>query len=141
MKQGIENGVGVVEVEVTDEVIARLDGRVIHPVYSTYWLTYHAEVAARRAIEPFFEDHEDGVGAEISLRHHAMAGIGARVTVEAKVTEIKGNKVVCSITATAAGSSSSPLVASVIVASGFMTQFILPKEVLRSKVERAITAS
>jgi fluoroacetyl-CoA thioesterase len=95
MKSGIESAVGYVPVEVTSEMSATLDGRELHPVYSTFWAGYHCEVAARRAIEPYFEEGEDAVGSGLSLRHMAMAGIGARLNVTARVTGIHGNRITC----------------------------------------------
>ena len=78
---------------------ATLDGREIHKVYSTFWLAYHAEVAARRAIEPYFDAGENAVGGEVCIRHEAMAAVGDRVRVRAVVAEVKERKIICSIEA------------------------------------------
>ena len=97
MKPGIENGIGIVEITVTPDMTARLDEKLIHPVYSTFWLAYHAEVAARRAIEPFFDEGDNAVGSSIHINHKAMAGIGARVQITARVSSVKGRHVLCTI--------------------------------------------
>jgi predicted thioesterase len=131
MKPGIENGVGMVEVEVTDKMVARLDEKLIHPVYSTFWLAYHAEVASRRAIEPFFEEGEDAVGAEISLKHHAMAGIGARILIRASVSDISNGRIRCVINATSSNTQT-------LLADGYQDQVVLKKEVVKEKVLQAV---
>ena len=121
MKVGIESAEGVVEVTVTTEMVARLDDRILHPVYSTFWLGYHAEVAARRAIEPFFEEHENACGTGLSIHHKAMAAIGAHVVVRASVTQIKGNRILCHIEARIANSD-------IILAEGTQEQAVLSTE-------------
>ncbi len=121
MKDGIESAEGIVEVTVTSEMVARLDDRILHPVYSTFWLGYHAEVAARRAIEPFFEDHENACGTGLSINHRAMAAVGAHVVVRARVVELKGNRITSSIEARIANTD-------IILADGTQQQAILSTE-------------
>ncbi|MEY3386012.1 MAG: hypothetical protein RIR53_823 [Bacteroidota bacterium] len=104
MRSGIESSVAHVDVTVTAEMVARLDDRVVHPVYSTFWLCYHAEVAARRAIEPYFEGDENACGTGLSITHKAMAAVGAHVRVTASVLSIVGNRITCSIEARIHGS-------------------------------------
>lgn len=99
MKTSVQSASAEIEIEVTPAMTATLDGREIHPVYSTFWLAYHAEVAARRAIEPYFDEGENAVGGEICLRHEAMAATGDRVRVRAVVTAVSARKIVCSIEA------------------------------------------
>lgn len=82
---------------VTGEMAATLNGRLLHPVYSTFWMAYHAEVAARLAIEPYFEEGENAVGGIVEVKHEAMAAIGDTVRICATVTEVKGRKIVCEI--------------------------------------------
>ncbi len=99
MKPEVRTSFAEIEFEVTSSMTATLDGRDIHKVYSTFWLAYHAEVAARRAIEPYFDEGENAVGGEVCVRHEAMAAVGDRVRVRAAVTEVKERKIVCSIEA------------------------------------------
>lgn len=119
MKHGIESAVGHLDVIVTDEMVARLDDRILHPVYATFWLGYHAEVAARRAIEPYFEDGENACGTGLSLSHKAMAAIGAHVHIEARVAQVRGNRILCTIEARIAGTD-------VLLATGQQEQAVLP---------------
>ncbi len=99
MKTEVRTSSAEIEIEVTPSMTAALDGREIHRVYSTFWLAYHAEVAARRAIEPYFDEGENAVGGEVCVRHEAMAAVGDYVRVRAVVTEVKERKIVCSIEA------------------------------------------
>jgi len=99
MNPAVHTSSAEIEFEVTPAMTASLDGREIHKVYSTFWLAYHAEVAARRAIEPYFEEGENAVGGEVCVRHEAMAAVGDHIRVRAVVTEVKERKIVCSIEA------------------------------------------
>lgn len=107
---------------------ATLDGRSIHPLYSTFWLAYHAEVAARKAIEPYFDDGENAIGGAITLEHFAMCPIGAQVHITATVAERKGNRIICSITARTPHRE---------IARGTQTQIVLPATVISEKIRQA----
>ena len=65
----------------------------LHPVYATYWLVKHAELASRKIILPFLEPHEEGIGHEASVRHLAPALPGMRVRVRAvhEGTDVRGS--------------------------------------------------
>ncbi len=121
-----------VRVRVTPEMVAALDGVVVHPVCSTFWIAYYAEVAARRAIEPFFEEGENAIGAAVHLEHVAMAPVGSELLVRAVVERMEGNRVWCRWEAFAAGQR---------IAQGEQLQVILPHEriqaLLRQAYERA----
>jgi predicted thioesterase len=130
MKPGIESAVAHIDITVSDEMVARLDDRILHPVYSTFWLGYHAEVAARRAIEPYFDEGENACGTGLSLRHSAMAAIGAHVCIEARVTSVTGNRILCSIEASIAGTD-------ICLATGTQEQAVLPTERLARLAETA----
>jgi predicted thioesterase len=121
-----------VRVRVTPEMVAALDGVVVHPVCSTFWIAYYAEVAARRAIEPFFEEGENAIGAALHLEHIAMAPVGGELLVRAVVERMEGNRVWCRWEAFAAGQR---------IAQGEQLQVILPHEriqaLLRQAYERA----
>lgn len=53
MRPNIINTQFTLSIAITEEMTAILDNQQIHPVYSTFWLVYHAELASRKAIEPF----------------------------------------------------------------------------------------
>ncbi len=119
MKPEVAHSRATVTVRVTEEMTAVLDGRLIHPVYSTYWLAYHSEVAARRAIESFFDPGENAVGGELYLKHLAMAAVGDQVTITATVTEVRLPVIKCRIEAVSRSRK---------IAEGFQTQIVLPQD-------------
>lgn len=131
MNADVQNSIGEVEVVVTPEMTAVLDGIEIHPVYSTFWLAYHAEVAARRAIEPFFEADDNAVGSGLQLTHLAMAGIGARVRIVARVDVVEGRRIRCTIEARV-------LPSGTLLATGTQDQVVLAQHVLAEKARHAV---
>lgn len=131
MRAGVEHGVGVVTITVTPEMSATLDGAEIHPVYSTFWLSYHAEVAARKAIEPYFEEGENAVGAALEVRHRAMTAIGAVVTITARVTHVEGRTITCAFEARVGQKNT-------LVAEGIQVQVCMADATLKERVASAL---
>lgn len=119
---------GILDIVVTGDMTATLEERTLHPVYSTFWLGYHAEVASRRAIERHFAPGDDAVGSALSLRHRAMAPIGAAVRITARVTAVDGNRVTCSVDVRWGDT---------LLASGEQEQVVLPADVIARKVAEA----
>lgn len=130
MKTGLESSVGIVEIVVSPEMTAKFNETELHPVYSTFWLAHHAEMASRRAIEPFFDKDEDAVGTAISLEHRAMAGLGATVVITARVEEVRGHFILCSIRAEAKASGT-------LLAEGTTGQVWMLKSRLLEKISNA----
>ncbi len=84
-------------VTVTDEMTVDFEEMgQLHPVYATYWLTKHMELASRKIILPFLEPHEEGIGFEVGVRHLASALPGMRVTVTARHLRTEGNRIYAS---------------------------------------------
>ena len=102
---------------VTEQMQARFDGHVIHPVCSTWDMAHQFENAARRTLESHLEDEEQGIGSFLSLDHVKPAPIGSTVEVEATITELDRTTVVCEIVATIRGE---------ICATGKQVQRVLP---------------
>jgi len=125
MKQGIEDGIGILTVVVTDAMVAHLEGHVLHRVYGTFWACYHAEVAARRAIEPYFDDGDNAVGTDLHIAHHAMAPVGAHLRITARVKHVDGRRITCSIRIDHGNA---------CIASGTQEQTLLPSSVIARKV-------
>lgn len=69
-------------------------GRV-HPVYATYWLARHMELAGRKVLLGFLEEGEEGIGQAVSVEHLAPALPGMQITVQASHAYTQGNRVVC----------------------------------------------
>lgn len=131
MKPGIETATGHLEVTVSSEMIARLDGKDIHSVYSTFWACHHAEVVARRTIEPYFELEENAVGSFLSLRHHTMAAIGTVIDIHACVESIERNRITCGISIVARATGT-------VIATGSQEQVVVSEARLRQLLADAI---
>lgn len=96
MKPGLGPGVTTeLEIDVTEEMAPDYDGKIVHPVYSTWSMIHHMEMAGRKLILPFLESHEEAVGTHVSADHTAPAHIGKRVRIVAEVESVRGNKVTC----------------------------------------------
>lgn len=65
----------------------------VHPVYATYWMVKHMELAGRKIILPFLEEGEEGIGSYVEARHLASALVGMRVRVVAVHERTEGNRV------------------------------------------------
>ncbi|WP_124726826.1 thioesterase family protein [Staphylospora marina] len=128
MKQGLKPGLReTMTVTVTDDMTAGFGGVKIHPVLSTVHMVYYMEWVGRKILEPFLEEHEEGVGASINVKHRAPAPVGKTVTFVATVREVTENKLVCDVIAEHDRA---------IVGESEFVQVILPKERLRENIER-----
>lgn len=107
---------------VDDTMLAAFEGAVVHPVLGTAALVGWLELAGRRVIVPYLEDHEEGVGHAISIVHRAPALPGACVTASATLTAYTGNRVVCQVEARDDTGT--------LIADGEFTQVILPRTVI-----------
>ncbi|WP_409296632.1 thioesterase family protein [Peribacillus sp. SCS-26] len=120
MRSGLALGkTASVDITVTREMFAQFEGVPVHPVYSTVSMVYHMEWASRLIILPFLEDHEEGMGGAVSVRHLAPCTEGAAVRVTAAVSALSRNQVVTSVKAESGG---------MTIGTGEVTQMILPKE-------------
>ncbi len=100
MKSGLKPGdVSVVTFVVTRDMFAAFEERTIHEVLSTFHLVYYSEYAARRLVEPYLEEGENAVGAEIRLKHLSPGKLGDEIKVTALLKSVKGRKVLCELKA------------------------------------------
>lgn len=100
MKPGLAIGqTQTIEIEVTPNMVAYFEGKLVHNLYSTSVLAHHMELAARRLLVPFLESHEESMGCNFEISHLAMTLPGMTVEIEATVVEIRDNKVVANIEA------------------------------------------
>lgn len=112
---------------VDDTMLASFEGQVVHPVLGTATLVHYLELAGRRVILPYLEEHEEGVGHAISVVHRAPAHPGTAVTATATLTAYTVNRVVTHVEArTSTGA---------LIADGEFTQVILPKDVIAALVK------
>jgi fluoroacetyl-CoA thioesterase len=127
MKPGIAIGqTETIEIEVTPNMVAYFEGKLVHNLYSTSVLTHHMELAARRLLVPFLEPHEECIGCNFEISHLAMTLPGMNVEVEATIVEIRDNKVVANIEASNIRGK---------IARGAVTQAIVDKGWLQNRMK------
>ncbi|MER3537160.1 MAG: thioesterase [Thermus sp.] len=103
----------------------------VHPVYATYWMVKHMELAGRKIILPFLEEGEDGIGSYVEARHLASALVGMRVRVVAVHEKTEGNRVYARCLAyNELGD---------LIGEGRTEQVILPKGRLEALFQRLLT--
>jgi fluoroacetyl-CoA thioesterase len=100
----------------------------LHRVYATYWMAKHFELVSRKLTLPFLEEHDEGIGFELSVRHLAPALPGMKVELEARLQRVEGNRV---FVACRAVSSLGDL-----IGEGSTTQVILSKDALARRFAR-----
>ena len=69
----------------------------LHPVYATYWMAKHMELAGRMIILPFLEAGEEGIGSAVNVNHLASALPGMKIKVVAEHTRTEGNRIFASL--------------------------------------------
>ncbi len=128
MKPDLKPGVRAeVSAMITEEMCPTFDGVIVHRVYSTWSLAHHMEIAARKVLAPHLEEHEEGIGAHLSIDHLAPTPVGKTVRVVATCTEVDGERVVCEVVA---------FEGERIIGRGKQIQRVLPKEALQALIER-----
>ncbi len=117
-----------VTAQVTQDMCPAFEGVIVHPVYSTWSMAYHMELAARMVLAPHLEEHEEGIGSHLSIDHLAPTPVGHTVRVVAEATEVDDTTLVCDITAYDGER---------LVGQGRQVQRVLPKSKLKALIERA----
>lgn len=104
---------------VTSTDVAAFESGTVHPVYATFALARDAEWSSRLFVLDMKEEHEEGIGTFVNLKHISPAFVGDVVRFEATIDQLEGNAVNCSIKASVGGR---------VIAEGRTGQKILPKE-------------
>ncbi|QOR64689.1 thioesterase [Cytobacillus suaedae] len=126
MKPGLVEGhISTFKVEVTPDMFAQFEGKVVHPVYSTVSMVYHMEWASRQIILPFLEEHEEGMGAAVNVKHIAPSPQGSKLTVTATLDRLLDNIVMTKVSIHNEKG---------VIGVGEVKQVILPK----NQIEQAI---
>jgi fluoroacetyl-CoA thioesterase len=101
----IEDGeTAALDVVVTPEHTVRFERLgPVHPVYATYSMAQHFEEAGRMLLLGHLEAGEAGIGSSVAVEHLAPAWVGDTVTVTARCTAVRGNRLTCDCTAVDAG--------------------------------------
>lgn len=120
-----------IEIKVEPDMFAQFEGRVVHEAYSTVSMVYHMEWASRQIILPYLEDHEEGIGGSVEVKHIAPSAAGTKVKVTAVLTEIRGNKI---ITETEARNEAG------VIGAGKVIQVIMPKAKIGEKLAQSAEA-
>jgi fluoroacetyl-CoA thioesterase len=129
MKASIQVGnITRISFSVTEKMQAMFDGRIIHPVCSTWDMAHQFEIAARKALEEHLEDTEQGIGSFLSIDHVKPAPLGAEVVVVATITELDETTVVCEIAATVHGR---------VCSTGKQIQRVLPCSTISRLIDEA----
>lgn len=132
MRPGPPRGAtATLEVTVTPEMSARIDGKEIHPIYGTVALVAHIERVCRDLLEPHLEPGEEGVGGALDLMHRAPVPVGETVSLTATVASVAPSLLVCEVLVRHAG---------VMVARGSFEQRIVPIDAFRAEIEARRTA-
>jgi predicted thioesterase len=98
MRPGPPRGeTATLEVTVTDDMTARVDGRQIHPVYGTTALVQHVEQVCRQVLVPHLEPGEEGVGYQVEVTHRSPVPVGAKLTLTAEVAQVGHQRLVCEV--------------------------------------------
>src|SRR5699024_1056605 len=125
MKQGMDIGrQETIEIKVTENMFARFEGEVVHPVYSTVAMVYHMEWVSRKIILPFLEEDEEGMGGAVTLKHISPSPLGSTVTLTATLTKHERGKVITDVKAYNEEG---------MIGKGEVKQMILPKTIIAEK--------
>ncbi|MBS4210746.1 thioesterase [Bacillus sp. FJAT-50079] len=126
MKAGIAIGQSAeISFKVSPEMFAQFEGQLVHEAYSTVSMVYHMEWVSRKTILPYLEEHEEGIGGAVKLKHIAPSAANTTVHVKATINEINGNII---ITKTDAWNDRG------LIGTGEVTQVILPKTQIATKL-------
>ena len=109
----------VYSVKVKQKDTATFESGQVHPVYATFALGRDVEWAGRLFVLEMKEDHEEGIGTFLNIKHVSPALVGEEVRIVSKITDLTGNNVLCSFTA---------YVGDRVIAEGTQGQKILKKE-------------
>ncbi|WP_102275690.1 thioesterase family protein [Cytobacillus massiliigabonensis] len=117
-----------VEIIVTPDMFAQFEGVIVHRVFSTVSMVYHMEWASRKIILPILEEHEEGMGAAVSVKHLAPSPEGSRVTITATVSGLEEYTVMTNVSVKQGEK---------LIGSGEVKQVILPKSKIASLVAKS----
>lgn len=105
------------------EDTAQFHGNEVHPFYGTFALARDAEWSSRLFVLEMKDEDEEGIGTFVYIDHISPGLIGQEAVLEATLSEINGNEIICAIIAR---------VGDRIIAKGKTGQ----KIVLKSKIEK-----
>ncbi len=132
MKPGFNPGIiQEVAFRVREDMCPAFDGKVVHRVCSTWSVAHYFEIAARRVLVDFLDEHEEGVGSHVSVDHLAPCPVEREVRIRAELVEVHHGhhiRVVCNLSAFDGAR---------LLARGRQVQVVMDKEHLARYLERA----
>ncbi|HET9488103.1 MAG TPA: hypothetical protein VFO54_11730 [Chryseosolibacter sp.] len=124
MKQIFKAGdVKEYKTRVAADDVAAFQGRVVHPVCSTYALARDIEWTTRQFVLDMKEDDEEGIGTYLEIRHRRPAFVGEEIIITGVFESMTGPELICSFEAR---------VGDRIIATGKTGQKILKLEKIKS---------
>lgn len=87
----------VIDVVVTRDMAAIVDGQVIHPVYGTQAIVGHMQQVCRNLLVDHLEPGEEGVGQHLDLTQRAPVPLGAEVQLVATVAQVSSQRLMCEV--------------------------------------------
>jgi len=128
MKPGLVPGIQAeVSFLVTDEMRPIFDDVAVHQVCSTWTLVHYMELAGRKVLLAYLEQHEEGVGSHVHCDHLGPAKVGRIVRVLATVADADDRQLICDVDA---------FCGERMIAAGRTIQKIYPREVLERILAR-----
>ncbi|MEA3319228.1 MAG: hotdog domain-containing protein [Bacillota bacterium] len=115
-----------IQITVTNKMFAQFEGELVHPVYSTAMMVYHMEWVSRQMILGVLDETEEGMGAEVKVKHLAPAKEGTILTLEATVVGIKKNFIITKVLIFSEDR---------IMGEGEVTQVIIPKSKIKTMID------
>jgi predicted thioesterase len=114
---------------VTEAMCPAWDGEVVHPVYSTWSMAHHMELAGRKVLMPHLEDDEEGLGGKLEVEHVSLLPVGKTARATARCVEANRTTVVCEVTSRDHGTGR-------LLGRGRHVQRIIKKRTLKALIER-----
>ncbi len=132
MKSGFTPGIArEITILVTEEMCPAFDGVVVHRCCSTWSVAHQFEMAARKVLVEYLEEHEEGIGSHVSVDHLAPCGVGKTVRIRAELNEVirdRHLRVVCDVAAYDGDR---------LLARGKQVQVVMNKQQLAHYLERS----
>lgn len=83
--------------QVSEVDFATFQENTVHQVCSTFALAREMEWSSRLFVLEMKEPHEEGVGTQLEILHHAPAFLGEVLQLTATINSIKGHELICDI--------------------------------------------
>ncbi len=81
---------------VRESDLAAFEGKIVHPVCSTFTLAREIEWATRQFVLEMRDEDEEGIGTSLTIDHRGPAFVGEEIIFSAWVDEINHLELICS---------------------------------------------